>query len=46
MPDLLSIDFIPFVVITLILAMVIGGVLFALYAGINRLLAFLEKHDG
>ena len=45
MPDLLSLDLGPFVVIMLILATVIGSVLYALYKGINRLLAFLEKHD-
>jgi hypothetical protein len=45
MPDLLSIDFGPFVVIAAILTAVIGTVLYGLYKGIGRLIAFLEKHD-
>ena len=45
MPDLLSLDLGPFIVLMLILASVIGGVLYALYKGINGLIAFLERHD-
>jgi len=41
----MRIDWLPFLVVFLVLATVIGGTLFGLYALFNRFLAFLEKRD-
>ena len=45
MLDSLRIDPGPFVVVLLILTATIGGVLYALYRVLGRLIAFLERHD-
>ena len=46
MLDLLSVDLGPYLVIVAVVTAVIGTALYAHYTGINRLLAFLERHDG
>ena len=43
--DAFRIDLGPFVVVLVIVTAIIGGVLYALYASIGRLISFLEKHD-
>ncbi len=45
MLDAFRVDLGPFVVVFLIVTVIIGGVLYALYASIGRLISFLEKHD-
>jgi hypothetical protein len=41
----MRIDWLPLLVVFLILAIVIGGTLIGLYALYTRLLALLEKHE-
>jgi hypothetical protein len=41
----MRIDWLPFLVVFLVLTMVAVGALVALYALFNRLMAFLEKHE-
>jgi len=41
----MRIDWVPFLVVFLVLTTVVGGTLFGLYALFKRLLAFLEKRD-
>ena len=45
MLDALRIDIGPFLVVLVIVTGIIGAVLYALYAGISRLIAFLERHE-
>lgn len=46
MLDLLSVDLGPYLVIVVVVTAIIGTALYALYKGINRLIAYLERHDG
>lgn len=46
MLDLLSVDLGPYLILVAVVTAVIGTALYALYKGINRLIAFLERHDG
>ncbi len=41
----MRIDWLPFLVVFLVLATVVGAVLVGLYALFNRFLAFLDKHE-
>ncbi len=41
----MRIDWLPFLVVFLILTIVVGGALIGLYALFNRLIAFLDKHE-
>jgi hypothetical protein len=45
MMGVMRVDWLPFLVVFLVLTIVVGGTLVGLYALLNRLLAFLEKHD-
>jgi len=45
MMGLMRIEWLPFLVVFLVLTLVIGGTLVGLYAIFNRFIAFLEKHD-
>ena len=45
MLDAFRIDLGPFVVVLVVVTAIIGGVVYALYAGIGRLISFLERHD-
>lgn len=41
----MRIEWLPFLVVFLVLTIVVAGTLIGLYALFNRLLAFLEKHE-
>ena len=41
----MRIDWLPFLVVFLVLTIVVGGALAGLYALFNRLMAFLERHE-
>ena len=41
----LRIDLVPFLIVFALVAGVIGGSVFALYKGLGRLIAYLEKHE-
>lgn len=45
MMGVMGIDWLPLLVMCLLLTIVIGGTLAGLYALFNRLVAFLEKHE-